>query len=322
MNNIPTIKNKKIFITGGRGFIGTNLCLELSKHNEITVLDNNLRDAMTFFDVDKNIKVVKGNILDYNSLKDSVKGHDTIIHLAAIAGVSSYHYHPFSTMEVNFLGTYNVLKAAKENKNTEFLLNFSTSEVFGPHAINVSEKDNTSQGPIGEFRWTYSVSKLAAEHACFSFSKEYGLNVSSVRPFNIYGPGQVGEGAIQSMISNALQDKDIIITGDGLQTRSWCYISDMITAVKLILSNKQAVNNVFNIGNPSTKITINDLAKKIIELTNSKSKIVYQKHIGADVIHRNLSLEKAKTILGFEPKVGLDEGILKSAEWYKKVNVK
>jgi nucleoside-diphosphate-sugar epimerase len=312
------ITNKRIFMTGGRGFIASNIIKELLKDNEITIYDNGRRDALKYFSVDKedNIKIIQGDVLDLNNLKKAMKDHDIVLHLAAVAGVSSYYRHPFRTMEVNFVGTYNALFAAKEN-NIELFVNFSTSEVYGANAVDVSESDCTGQGPVGEFRWTYSTSKLAAEHLCFAYSEEKGLQVVSIRPFNIYGPGQVGEGAIQAIVSDALEGKDVTVTGDGMQTRSWCYISDMVHAVKLILTNEGAIGNVFNIGNPDTRITMLALAKKIIKLLDSESKIVMKEHIGADVMHRNLSIDKAKKILKYEPKVELDEGILSAAKWYK-----
>lgn len=313
------ISNQKIFITGGTGFIGSNICRELLTHNKITIFDNGRRNALSFFKLEShpNLKVVKGDVLDFDSLASAMRGSNIIIHLAAIAGVNSYFNNPFKTMEVNFIGTYNVLKASKQNLSTTVMINFSTSEVYGPKALDVGEDTNTMQCPIGDLRWTYSTSKLAAEHLCFAFAKENGLPVTSIRPFNIYGPGQVGEGAIQTMILRALKNEDIEITGDGKQTRSWCYVTDATDAVKLVVKKEEAVGKVFNVGNPSTLISILDLAKHIIKHTSSNSKIIFKEYKGQDVLQRNPNIDKAKKILGFKPKIGLDEGISKSANWYK-----
>ncbi|MBN1157296.1 NAD-dependent epimerase/dehydratase family protein [Candidatus Woesearchaeota archaeon] len=317
------IKNKNIFMTGGRGFIGTNLCKELISDNRITLYDNCRRDALRFFGFEnhENLAIVKGDVLDSEALGSAAKGHDLFIHMAAIAGVSSYHEHPLRTMEVNFLGTYNALNAAKKSSSVELFLNMSTSEVFGPDALNVSESDNTSQGPVGEFRWTYSTSKIAAEHLCFAFMKEKNLPVVSLRPFNIYGPGQVGEGAIQTIISSILKGDEVFVTGDGTQTRSWCYVSDMVDAILLAVQKKEAIGNSFNIGNPSTHTSMIGLAKRIMKLMGANSEMKFRKHIGADVLHRNPDISKAEKLLSFKPKVGLDEGILKSVEWYKEADL-
>jgi len=314
------IKGKKIFITGATGFIGSNLCKRLIEDNEIVAYDNGRRDALKFTGLigHKNLKVVKGDILDEEMLRKSIEGCNIVIHLAAMAGVHSYFEQPVKTMEVNAIGTYNVLKAAQSLKGLELFINFATSEMYGVNASNVKETDETKQGPAGDFRFTYSVSKLAAEHICFAFAKQFGIPMISLRPFNIYGPGQVGEGAIQIFARKAIKDEDLIVTGDGSTTRAWCYIDDMVDAIILCIEKRDtAKGNLFNIGNPDTVVTTLELAKKIVSISSSKSKIKFEPHHGTDIKDRSPVISKAKEILGYSPKVGLDEGIKMSIEWYK-----
>jgi dTDP-glucose 4,6-dehydratase len=239
-----------------------------------------------------------------------------VIHLAAIAGVTSYYEMPKKTMEVNIIGTYNLLEAI-EDKNVERYIHFSTSEVYGSYSFRSREDSNTSQGNISDPRWTYAISKLSAEKLGYCYHFEKQLPMVSIRPFNIYGPWQIGEGAIQSFITKAIHNVDIPITGDGSQIRAWCYIEDIISAVISCIEIEHAVGHSFNIGNPEGTITILGLAKKIIEMTNSKSKIFFKDHIGTDIELRVPNITKAREILGYSPQVDIDEGLLLTINSYK-----
>lgn len=313
------IRNRRIFITGGCGFIGSAIIQRLVSSNKLIIYDNGRRNALRFFPVNnhKNLEIIYGDILNVKLLERSFKGCDTVIHLAAIAGVSSYYKAPINTMEVNFLGAYNLLNLIKDT-HCNLFLNFSTSEIYGPYADKVKENGLTSQGSPYDSRWTYSVSKLAAEHLAFAFGKECGIPIVSVRPFNIYGPGQIGEGAIQIFIRNALLNKPLVITGNGKQFRAWCYISDLVDAIEIILKNKSVIGKIFNIGNPWGAINILDLAKKIMKITGSNSKIIFKKHFGTDVLYRIPDIRNAQKNIHFRPKIGLDEGIRLAADWYNK----
>ena len=164
-------------------------------------------------------------------------------------------------MRVNMIGTYNALEAALATKDTlERLIEFSTSEVFGQHAFNVAEGHVTTIGSVGEARWTYAVSKLAGEHMAHAYHDELGLPAVSVRPFNIYGPGQIGGGAIRAFIEAALEGRDLTIHGDGSQIRAWTYVDDMVDGLLLALEHPTAVGESFNIGNARSAVTIYDLA--------------------------------------------------------------
>ena len=321
------ITNKHIFITGGAGFIASRLIASLIKNNKITVYDNFSRDTLstTGFSNHKNLKIVKGDVLDFEAVLANMKGADIVVHAAAIAGIDTVVKDPVKTMRVNMLGTANVLEAARQNKVKGRFIDFSTSEIFGSYAYKSSENDNAVAGSAGEARWTYAVSKLASEHLSVAYHREYKLPVTVVRPFNIYGPGQTGEGAIQIFIKNALQNKTLFIDGDGGQIRAWCFVDDFIDCLLKCIEDPKAVGEIFNIGNARTVITIYGLAQTICRVLNSKSKIVFTPPLSADIALRIPSVEKAEKILKFKAKIDLDEGIKKTAFWYKdqiKKNVK
>ena len=196
------IKNKTIFITGGAGFIANTLIKHYIEFNKIIVYDNFHRDTLSKSGLasHSNLKIVKGDVLDYNALSSAMEGCHIVIHAAGIAGIDTVIKDPVRTMQVNMIGTANVLEAAKANGIKDRFIDFSTSEVFGSMAFKSSESDQTVAGSAGEARWTYAVSKLAGEHLAHAYYKQHKLPVVTVRPFNVYGPGQTGEGAIQIFI--------------------------------------------------------------------------------------------------------------------------
>jgi dTDP-glucose 4,6-dehydratase len=181
----------------------------------------------------------------------------------------------------------------------------------------VSESDTVTTGAVGEARWTYAVSKLAGEHLTYAYYKEFGLPAVIVRPFNVYGPGQVGEGAIHVFVKRALRGEDLQVHGDGDQIRSWTYIDDMVDGILLVLECPEAVGPSFNIGNPRGTVTINGLADLVLAVTGSRSKIVHVPRNAADVELRVPSIDKARELLGFHPQVDLREGIERTVKWYE-----
>lgn len=316
------LKNKKILLTGGAGFIGSTLAQNLHTNNEILIYDNFCRDALRYRKLNsKNVTVVEGDVRNFEQLKKTCEDFkpQVVVHLAAIAGVDSVILDPVRTMDVNITGTFNLLKSLeKYSGKLERVLDFSTSEVLGTYAYKSTEKSNTNLAPVGEARWTYSISKLAGEHLLNAYYKQFGYPSVTIRPFNIYGPGQVGEGAIQIFIKNVVKNKTIEIHGDGDQIRSWCYVDDMIDGIMLCLTNNKAVGEVFNIGNPKGTITISSLAEKIVTICKSKVKIKYVPKNYVDVELRIPSIEKAEAVLGYKPKIDLNEGILRTYDWFKK----
>jgi UDP-glucose 4-epimerase len=245
-------------------------------------------------------------------------GATHVVHCAAIAGVDTVLESPVRTMRVNLIGTYNALEAAVATRDTlERFLDFSTSEVFGTHAFRVSEGQVSTIGSVGEARWTYAVSKLAGEHMAHAYHDELRLPTVTVHPFNVYGPGQIGGGAIRAFIEAALADRDLVIHGDGSQIRAWCFVDDMVDACLLCLERPEAVGQTFNIGNPRSTVTIWDLAQRIRRLTGASGEIVFQPLHYADVELRIPNVEKARELLGFEPRVELDDGLGRTIAWYR-----
>jgi nucleoside-diphosphate-sugar epimerase len=315
------VTGKRIFITGGGGFIGTTLCERLVADNEIVIFDNGYRDALrhTTLGSHPNVRCIRGDVLDYQSVLKGMEGCQIVVHLAAIAGVPDVFRHPVMTMKVPLLGTYHALEAALHH-NIERLVDFSTSEVFGTYAYRVHEADVTSLGAVGEARWTYAVSKLATEHLAHNYYKEFGLPTVSIRPFNIYGPRQVGAGAVHEFVARALRNEDLIVHNDGSQIRAWCYVDDIIDGVLLALTAPGAVGEAFNIGNPRCVVTVYNLAREIIRLTGSTSQVRFQEFNRADVEIRVPSIRKAREILNYEPKVDLEDGLLRTIEWYRGID--
>ena len=311
------IKGKVIFITGGAGFIANKIIGQVVNDNKIIVYDNYHRDTLTSsqFNKHQNIRVVKGDVLDAPRLTESMKGADIVIHAAGIAGIDTVGKKPTQTMMVNMVGTANALKAAHENGIKDRFIDFSTSEVFGSMAFRSNETDSTVAGSAGEARWTYAVSKLAGEHLAHAYFREFNLPTVTVRPFNVYGPGQAGEGAMQIFIKRALKNETIHIDGDGTQIRAWCYVDDFVDCLMRCIENPGAIGESFNIGNGRAVITILGLAQTVCRVLNSKSKIVFDPPLSADIALRIPSVDKAEKILDFKAKVDLEEGILETAKW-------
>ena len=314
------IQNKRIFITGGAGFIANTIIKRLITDNEIVIYDNFLRDTISGSEYARHphLQIVRGDVLDYDKLLVSMKGADIVVHCAAIAGIDTVIKKPTQTMRVNLIGTANVLEAARLIGVKDRLVDFSTSEVFGSKSFKSSEEDEMITGSAGEARWTYSVSKLAAEHLTVAYHKEYQIPTVIIRPFNVYGPGQTGEGAIQIFINRALKNEDISIYGDGTQIRAWCYIDDFVDGVMKCLELPEAIGHSFNIGNERTVLTIYGLAQTVCRVLNSQSKIVFKPALSADIELRVPALEKARSILGFQATIDLEEGIKRTAEWLSK----
>lgn len=315
-----TIEGWRILLTGGAGFIGSHLVERLVENNELVVLDTLRRDALTGTAHGRhpNLRLVEGNVLDPASVRSAMAGCQAVLHLASIAGVDTVMRIPVETMRVSLLGTANVLEAAVLEKDMRRVLDFSTSEVFGRHAFNVSEGDVTSLGAVGEARWTYSVAKIATEHLAMCYHREHGLPCVAVRPFNIYGPRQVGEGAVHHFILRALAGEPLRIHNDGAQIRAWCYVDDIVRGVLLCLERPEAPGNTFNIGNPRSTVTIYNLARDIVRLASSGSQLELVPWDFADVELRIPNIDKARSLLGFEPQVDLEEGLLRTIHWYRR----
>ena len=317
------LANATILITGGAGFIGTALTRRLCGSNRIRILDNLRRNALAEAGLDRhpNVEMFVGDIRDMELVQRATNGAHYVVHMAAIAGVDTVVKNPVLTMEVGLEGTMNALKAAQRAGGIKRFIDFSTSEVFGSYAFRVHEGEVTRLGAVGEARWTYAVSKLATEHLAHNYYRQYGLPTCSVRPFNIYGPGQVGEGAVHAFVVRALRNEPVLIHNEGDQIRSWCYIDDIVDGIELCLENPAAVGEAFNIGNPRSTVTIYQLARLVIEAAGSQSPIEFTRWDFVDVEIRVPDVKKAEQRLGFRAQVDLDVGIRRTLDWYRQKSV-
>jgi UDP-glucose 4-epimerase len=317
---MTSIRGKRIFITGGAGFIASAIIARLVRDNAIVVYDDFSRDSALSggFRDDPNVTVVRGDVLDTELLTRSMAGAHYVVHAAAIAGIDTVIRDPVRTMRVNMIGTANVLESCRIHRIPDRVAVFSTSEVLGPMAYRSTEDDAAVvAGSAGEARWTYAASKLAGEHLSNAYFQTHGLPVVIVRPFNVYGPGQTGEGALHVFIRRALAGEDLHIDGDGNQIRAWCYVDDFVEGLLRCLWHPQAVGERFNIGNARAVITVLGLAQTICRVLESRSQIRFDPPLSADVQLRIPSVEKASTVLGFRSSIDLEEGIRRTAGWIK-----
>jgi len=306
-------------VTGGAGFLGSHLCDRLlSEGFKVFCVDNLLTGNI------ENISHLFGNE-DFSFIKHDVTNYiyipgrvDYILHFASPASPIDYLKLPIQTLKVGSLGTHKTLGLAKEKK-ARFLL-ASTSEVYGDPEVHPQSEDYWGHvNPIGP-RGVYDEAKRFAEAITMAYHRFHGLETRIVRIFNTYGPRmRLDDGrALPTFVGQALRGEDITVYGDGSQTRSFCYVSDLVDGIyKLLLSNE---TDPVNIGNPD-EITIKDFAEEVIKQTNSKSKIVYKPLPVDDPKVRQPNIEKAKKILGWEPKVEREEGLRITIDYFsKKIN--
>ena len=314
------LKNERILITGGAGFIGSRLVTALAKENEVCILDTLDRNAFETTDLahHKNVRLIQGDVRNIEDVRKAAKGVTRILHLASIAGVETVRNQPVRTMLVIIEGTRNVLEVSRELPDLKRVVTFSTSEVYGRFAYDVRESHATPIEPVSEPRWTYAVAKITAEHLGHAYFREHNVPVVSIRPFNIYGPGQVGEGAIHAFINQADRNDPLTINFDGQQIRAWCYVSDIVDATITALAKPGIDGEVFNIGNPRETVTVLQLAEQILRLTNSSSEITHTKPNYPDVQVRVPNVDKARKTLNFEPTIRLEEGLKETIAWYRK----
>jgi nucleoside-diphosphate-sugar epimerase len=319
--------SKKIFITGGAGFIGSHLTERLvAEGHTVSIFDNLHRNAIKYSDIleHPNVQFTQGDILDPVALKKAMEGSDLVMHLAAIAGVSNYYNFPAKTLKVNLIGTYNVLEAMLE-LGISSMFDMSTSETFGTDAVEVDENTYQRIGPPQDKRWCYAGSKIGGEQLIFRYAEEYGWNATVIRPFNVYGPRQIGEGAIANFSRSILEGKAIRIEGSGMAIRSWCYITDFIDALILILNNQHKGPECFNLGNPYAIASTVSLAQELLRAADrlegleSKSSIDFVPMEFTEIRVRYPHIGKLRKMYGWEPKVNLFDGIFNTLKWFNEV---
>ena len=307
---------KRILITGGAGFIGSHLCERLlNEGNDVICLDN-------FFTGSKdNIRHLLDNnrfeLVRHDITKEYFIEVDEIYNLACPASPPHYQYNAIKTIKTSVLGMINMLGLAKRCKAK--ILQASTSEVYGDPLIHPQiESYWGNVNPIG-IRSCYDEGKRCAETLMMDYHRQNKVDIRIVRIFNTYGPNMdLNDGRVVSnFIVQALKNEDITIYGDGSQTRSFCYVDDLIDGMIKMMNNKKGFIGPVNLGNPSER-TILDFAKLIIKLTNSSSKIIYKPLPLDDPSKRQPDITLAKKELNFEPKVDIEEGLIKTIEYFKK----
>jgi len=306
----------RYLITGGAGFIGSHLVSKIIGNAEkIIVLDNLLtgseKNINKYLDL-SNFQFISHDIQNHYDPEENI---DCVIHLASCASPVAYSENPINTLKSGSIGTINSLGIARKY-NSSFLL-ASTSEIYGDPKISPQHEEYWGNvNPVGP-RSMYDESKRFAEAATQAYITEYKLNAKIVRIFNTYGPNmKLDDGrVVTNFIVQALKNKDITVFGKGLQTRSFSYVDDTVNGIMLASSYKEP--DIFNIGNDN-EITINQLAQTIIDITNTKSKIIYKDLPKDDPLQRKPDLSKSKELLNYEPVIGLEKGLEKTIEWVKK----
>lgn len=307
----------KILVTGGAGFLGSYVCERLlAEGHEVFCIDN--LSSGNF----ENIRHLQGN--NFHFIKEDVlilkefPKTDFIFHMASLASPGYYQKEPVRTIEINTIGTKILLEHARKT-GAGFLFT-STSEVYGDtQVIPTPEAYWGNVNPNG-IRSCYDEGKRCGEAYCKAYERAYGMDVRIVRIFNTYGPRlRAQEGSsygrvIPRFIDQALAGEPLTVFGDGSQTRSFAYVDDTIEGIFRIAFDKKAKNGFFNIGNES-ETSINELAEKIIGLAGGKSETVYSPLPEDDPRRRKPDITKARNILGWEPKIGLDEGLKKTIDW-------
>ena len=306
-----------IVLTGGSGFIGSHLSKELLKNgeNKLIVVDNlltgNLDNIQDLLD-HENATFIQHDVQDHIEIDEKV---DYVFHLASAASPVAYTENPVNTLKAGSLGTINTLGLARKHGAEYFLA--STSEVYGDPLITPQNEEYWGNvNPNGE-RSMYDEAKRFAEAATATYARSYDIKTKIIRIFNTYGPNmQLNDGrVVTNLIVQALNDEDLTIYGDGSQTRSFSYVSDTVSGIIAMMKSNHY--EVFNIGNPY-EMTIKELAKTILKLTNSKSEIIYKPLPNDDPQQRRPDISKAKDKLNWEPKVDLETGLSTTIEWIKK----
>ena len=313
------IKDKKILITGGAGFIGTHMAERLAPYNEVTLLDIDLDGPLRYSPLVHNdqVRKVKADVRDPHAVAEEVSKCQILLHFAAILGVKQVIDNARATIDTIVLGTHNVLEAARHNPHIERIVNISTSEVYG-NVMDATEGVPASIGTCNDARLCYASAKLMGEHLVWAYYRDFQLPCVIVRPFNIYGPMRTVNHAVGVFIIKALNYQNVTLHGDGSQLRSWCYIDDFSDAITSCIEEERAIGQDFNIGNAVTSTTIYDLAQRTIRLTQSHSKIITTPYTFSDIGVRAPNSVKARDILHYMPKYDIDSGLELTIEWYRK----
>lgn len=309
---------KKVLVTGGAGFLGTHLCKKLlNKNYKVICVDNYFSSAsnnISQFKSNKNFTFIKQDVCDLN-ITEKI---DFIYNLACPASPIHYQLDPVKTVKTNILGALNVLELAKNNNATIFQA--STSEVYGDPKISPQNEDYWGNvNPIG-VRSCYDEGKRVVETLFFDYHRQYNLNIKVCRIFNTYGPFMAKDDGrvVSNFIIQALKNKNLSIYGLGNQTRSFCFVDDLIDGIIRFMENTKSFTGPLNLGN-NYEMSIKDIAQKIIILSKSKSSISYTEALSDDPMQRKPDLTQAKKVINWNPQTSIDEGLLSTIKYFKNI---
>lgn len=320
----------KVLITGGAGFIGSHLAeRHLGMGDKVAIIDNLSTGSITnvqHLELNANFSCVIDDVLNLEVMRDLVEDCELIYHLAAAVGVDFIIDNPLQSLTTNIRGTEIVLELANEKKKRVVLA--STSEIYGKKNGHVPFKEDSDRilGPTTVIRWSYSTSKAVDELFALAYWREKRLPCVIVRPFNVIGPRQTGDYGmvVPTFVKQALLGHPIRVHGDGEQRRCWTYIDDALDGLMALALSDKAVGEIFNLGS-HFEISIVGLAHKIRELTDSKSEIEFVPYEQAwprgtyeDLVYRAPDLEKIRHCVGYDPKVDLDDALLKIIQYYER----
>ncbi|MCD6501913.1 GDP-mannose 4,6-dehydratase [bacterium] len=323
------MKNKKVLITGGAGFIGSHLCEKLlDRGDSVTVIDD--LSTGRFENIEPLLDNPKFSFFENNVMNEGLMDHlvrecDEIYHLAAVVGVQNIVDNPIGTLHTIIVGTDIVLQLAHKHGNKKMFI-ASTSEVYGKNPNTpFSEEDDRVLGSTTRSRWSYSSAKAVDEYMALAYYKTHKLPVVIGRLFNTVGPRQTGQYGmvLPRFVGQALSGEPITVYGDGTQSRTFCFVADVIEAVTKLMEFDGATGEIFNVGTHE-EIAIMDLAKKVKDILGSTSEIItvpYEKAYGAgfeDMKRRMPNTEKIKNAIHWEPKTRLDTIIEEVADWIRK----
>jgi len=307
----------KTLITGGAGFIGSHLCdYYLAKGHKVICVDNLLTgslDNIAHLFENENFKFIKHNITEFIYVADNI---DNILHFASPASPVDFQKYPIQILKVGALGTYNALGLAKA-KNSKFLF-ASSSECYGDPQIHPQKEDYWGHvNPVG-IRSVYDEAKRFGEAITMAYHRHHGMETRIVRIFNTYGPRmRLDDGRVlPNFIKQALNNEELTVFGDGEQTRSFCYVNDLVQGIDKLLESSEIYP--VNLGNPN-EITILEFAQNILDLTNSKSKIAFHPLPSDDPKRRQPDISKANNTLNWSPKISLDQGLKITIDYFKKL---
>jgi len=309
----------KVLIAGGAGFIGSNLAsYHLDRDDEVYIIDNYITGQVKnieLLNIGSSVHFLEGDIVNFDF--SGVPCVDIIYHLASPASPIQYKKYPVETLMTNALGTKNLLDFMQKSESKSFVL-ASTSEVYGDPLVHPQKEDYWGNVNPNGVRSCYDEGKRFAESLSKTYQRKYNLNIRIARIFNTYGPNmeQLDGRVISNFIMQALRNNPITIYGDGTQTRSFCYVSDLVSGLYLLATTKNIEGEVINLGNPN-ELTIKDMAEMVKTMTHSQSQIVFEPIDEDDPKKRKPDIEKALKLLHWKPSVNLEDGLAKTIQYFK-----